>query len=141
VSRFCLDTSAYSHFKRGDPQVVHLIDRADWLGVPAVVLGELRAGFMQGGRAGRNEAELEAFLDHPVVELLVVDDAVARVYAEILVDLRRAGRPLPTNDVWVAATAAGAGAPVLTYDPHFRSIRRAGSLVLRFGDLEPPAST
>ncbi len=41
--RLCLDSSAYSHFKRGDPHVVDLIDRADWLGMPVIVLGELAA--------------------------------------------------------------------------------------------------
>ncbi|HEY3567135.1 MAG TPA: hypothetical protein VGP73_04305 [Thermoanaerobaculia bacterium] len=47
MSRYCLDTSAYSHFKRGDPAVVDLIDRADWLGLPSIALGELWIGFLQ----------------------------------------------------------------------------------------------
>ena len=130
MSRFCLDTSAYSQFKRGDPQVVELIDTADWLGVPAIVLGELRTGFLLGDRGERNEAELREFLFNPIVEELVVDDDVSRVYAEIVSALRRAGTPLPTNDIWIAASAARAGAPVLTYDPHFRQIARVGSIVL-----------
>lgn len=128
--RCCLDTSAYSHFKRGDLQAVDLIDRADWIGVPAIVLGELWLGFLLGGRADRNQTELAAFLAHPVVETLPVDDDVARLYAEIVVELRKAGTPLPTNDIWVAATAARAGATVLTYDAHFSAIKRVGSVVL-----------
>ena len=130
MSRFCLDTSAYSHFKRGDPAAVELIDGADWIGVPAVVVGELWIGFLLGGRLERNQAELREFLAHPAVEELAVDRRVARTYAEIVVALRRAGTPLPTNDAWVAATAAVAGAIVLTYDPHFERIQRVGSLVL-----------
>ena len=54
----------------------------------------------------------------------------ARVYAEIVTALRRAGTPLPTNDIWIAAIAARNGATVLTYDPHFRSIERIGSVIL-----------
>jgi tRNA(fMet)-specific endonuclease VapC len=130
VTRFCLDTSAYSYFKRGHTRITDLVDRADWIRVPAVVIGELQSGFLQGTHRTRNEAELDAFLAHPVTEMLVVDDGVARMYGEILVDLRKAGRPIPTNDIWIAATAARAGASVLTCDPHFRQIARVGSLVL-----------
>jgi tRNA(fMet)-specific endonuclease VapC len=130
VSRYCLDTSAYSNFKRGDRQIVDLIDRADWLGIPAVVLGELWVGFLQGGRLSANQAELEEFLAHPAVEELTVDREVSQIYAEIVVSLRRAGRPVPSNDIWIAANAARAGATVLTYDPHFGYIQRVGSIVL-----------
>lgn len=130
MSRYCLDTSAYSHFKRGEPRITRLVDEAEWLGLPAVALGELRVGFLLGGQAERNEAELREFLAHPVVEELPVDREVSRHYAEMVVDLRRAGTPLPTNDVWIAAAAARAGALVLTFDPHFREIKRVGSLVL-----------
>jgi predicted nucleic acid-binding protein len=130
MRRFCLDTSAYSHFKRGHRAAVDAIDRADWLGVPAVVIGELIAGFRQGGRARRNEAELEEFLGHSAVEVLPVNEDVARTYADVVLDLKGKGKPLPTNDIWIAATAAAAGAVVLTYDPHFNEIARVGSLVL-----------
>jgi len=131
MTRFCLDTSAYSHFKRGHAVVVEALDSAEWVGVPAVTIGELWAGFLQGTRAAGNGAELEEFLENPVVELLPIDDQVGRIYAEIVVELKRKGTPLPTNDIWIAATAARAGATILTYDPHFNQIARVGSLVLQ----------
>jgi predicted nucleic acid-binding protein len=131
VSRYCLDTSAYSHFQRGDADVVALLDGAQWVGVPAVVLGELRTGFILGGRRERHEAQLRDFLAHPAVDVVAVDDEVSRHYAEIVCDLRAAGSPLPTNDVWIAATASRAGALLLTYDAHFAGVARVGSLVLR----------
>jgi tRNA(fMet)-specific endonuclease VapC len=137
VSRYCLDTSAYSHFKRGDPAVAELLDSAEWIGVPSVVLGELWIGFVLGAQLDRNQAELREFLAAPVVEELPVDRRAARIYAEIVIALRRAGTPLPTNDLWVAATAAAAGATVLTYDAHFERIARVGSLVLP----TPPAAS
>jgi predicted nucleic acid-binding protein len=132
MTRYCLDTSAYSHFKRGHPVVVELLDSAEWVGVPAVTIGELWTGFLQGARVTANEAELAEFLANPAVELLPIDDHVARIYGEIVVELRRKGTPLPTNDIWIAATAARAGATVLTYDPHFTQIGRVGSVVLEF---------
>ena len=130
MSRICLDTSAYSHFRRGEPRVVEYLDRADWIGVPGIVVGELRAGFQLGSRADDNAGELDEFLSHPFVEALLVDTAVAQNYGEIFADLRSRGRPLPTNDIWIAATAARAGATVLTFDRHFESVARVGSIVL-----------
>jgi predicted nucleic acid-binding protein len=107
-----------------------LIDRAEWLGVPAVVLGELWIGFLARSRREANEFELAEFLRNPIVSVLPVDADVARVFADVVSDLRRAGRPLPTNDIWIAATAARAGATILTYDSHFESITRVGSHVI-----------
>lgn len=131
MSRYCLDTSGYSHFRRGDAAVAQLLDQAEWVGVPAVALGEMRTGFLLGGHRARNESELREFLANPVVRVLPVDDDVSRQYAEIVADLRRAGTPIPTNDIWIAATAARAGATVLTFDDHFEKITRVGAVVLR----------
>jgi tRNA(fMet)-specific endonuclease VapC len=128
--RYCLDTSAYSHFKRGEPEVVDLIDRADWLGVPTIVLGELAVGFRQGARRAVNETELERFLANPAVEVLPVSQDMAGLYADIVLDLKKAGTPLPANDIWIATVAARHGAAVLTYDEHFRAIGRVGSTIL-----------
>ena len=133
MSRYCVDTSAYSHFKLGDVDVVDILDSAEWIGVSTVVLGELWTGFLQGRSVKKNEGELREFLANPVVEVLKVDQDVARAYAEIVVDLRKAGSPIPTNDIWIAAAAARAGAAVLTYDSHFRSVSRVGSLILPRG--------
>ena len=131
MSRVCLDTSAYSHFKRGHHPAIEALTRASWVGVPTVVLGELRTGFRLGDRRARNDVELSKFLANPVVEVLDVDDEAAEIYSEIFVALRQAGTPVPTNDVWIAALAAREGAPVLTYDQHFRSIARIGTRILK----------
>jgi tRNA(fMet)-specific endonuclease VapC len=128
--RYCLDTSAYSHFKRGDPQVIDLIDRAEWLGIPVIVLGELAVGFRLGGRREQNEAELARFVSHPAVDVLTIGDDVVSLYAGIVVDLKEAGTPLPANDIWIAAVATRHGATVLTYDGHFKSIARVSATIL-----------
>jgi tRNA(fMet)-specific endonuclease VapC len=130
MSRVCIDTSAYSRFKRGHPPAVEAISRASWVGVSVVVLGELRTGFLLGRQSKQNEAEIRVFLANPVVEVLDVDSEASEIFAEIVVALRRAGTPVPTNDIWIAAVAAREGAPVLTYDGHFRSISRVSARVL-----------
>lgn len=130
MNRLCLDTSAYSNFQRGHRQTVDCIDGADWIGLPNVVRGELWAGFLLGNRVERNAQALALFLEHAAVEILDVDSKVARIYGEIFVELRRKGTPLPTNDIWIAATAVHAGATVLTFDAHFREVARVGVLLL-----------
>ena len=130
MSAYCLDTSAYSNFRRGNEEVATLLDQAELVGVPTVALGELRTGFLLGGRRQRNETELDAFLDNPVVQVLPVDSETSRHYAGIVAELRKAGTPLPTNDIWIAATAARNGTTVLTCDDHFERIARVGSLVV-----------
>jgi predicted nucleic acid-binding protein len=111
-------------------RAAELIDEAEWVGMPAITLGELLSGFRLGARRDRNEAVLREFLANPVVEVLDVDEEVSRHYADIVTDLRTAGTPIPTNDIWIAATAARAGAAVLSADEHFTAIARVGSIML-----------
>lgn len=129
--KLSLDTSAYSNFKRGHGESVDLVDAADWVGLSAVVLGELRAGFALGKKRAANERELGAFLENPVVHVLAIDDDAARIYADIVLALRAAGTPLPTNDIWIAAVSAREGATVLTFDDRFGAIGRVGHHILR----------
>ena len=130
MSRYCLDTVAYSHFKRGEPRTTALLDRAEWIGVPVIVIGELCAGFAKGSKFQKNLDELDEFLALPVVETLPVDRQTAELFGEMIDGLRRIGRPIPVNDVWIAATCARAGATLLTWDAHFRLIPRVGTIVL-----------
>ena len=128
--RICVDTSAYSHFKRGVASAVDAIARARSVAVPAIVLGELRGGFRFGTERTKNERELRTFLASPVVSVQEVDGDAADAYADIYAELRRAGTPIPTNDLWISALAARDGLTVVTFDRHFDLVRRVGVLVL-----------
>lgn len=117
-----LDTSAYSAAKRGHPGAVAAVRRADRLILTPVVLGELHAGFRLGKHARRNESELDAFLASPRVTVVDVDTETARRYAIIYQGLREAGTPIPTNDIWIAASAMQHGCAVVTADRHFANV-------------------
>jgi len=117
--RICLDTSGYSAFKRGRDPAVEIMRRASEIVLPATVLGELFAGVRQGRQRIRNLEELEAFRRSPRVRVASVDEETALAYAEIVAYLRRAGTPIPTNDVWIAASAMQVGLRVVTTDAHF----------------------
>jgi predicted nucleic acid-binding protein len=122
VSRIALDTSAYSAFKRGHREVVDHIRRAREILLPSVVLGELLGGFEAGSHSRRNRDELGLFLESPRVRPVPLGQATAERYALIYASLRRAGRPLPTNDLWIAASAMEHGAELVTLDRDFTHV-------------------
>ena len=117
-----LDTNAYTAFMLGVPEVLDVVAHAERLFLNSIVLGELLGGFAAGTREPKNRAELARFLDSPRVELLPVTAHTADSYALVYFGLRRKGQPIPTNDLWIAASALEHGAALLTRDAHFLQI-------------------
>lgn len=120
--RVLLDTNAYSAFMRGHPSLVARVRRAERVLLSAIVVGELLAGFRRGSRYERNSKTLETFLENPYVELLTVTYATADRFGRIAAALRAKGKPIPTNDMWIAAHAMETGADLLSFDQHYREI-------------------
>jgi tRNA(fMet)-specific endonuclease VapC len=117
-----LDTNAYTAFMLGSTEVLEVIAHAERLYLNSIVLGELLGGFAAGTRESKNRAELARFLDSPRVDVLSVTAQTADSYALIYAGLRRKGQPIPTNDLWIAASALEHGAALLTRDVHFSQI-------------------
>ena len=117
-----VDTSAYVAFKRGDGNIVEVLQTCPDLLLCATVLGELLAGFAAGTREARNREELGLFMQSPRVRTVVCGETTADNYALVFAALRRKGRPIPTNDLWIAASALEHGAGLLTLDSHFAEI-------------------
>ncbi|RPJ79375.1 MAG: type II toxin-antitoxin system VapC family toxin [Deltaproteobacteria bacterium] len=88
----------------------------------SISIGELLSGFKAGGQERKNREELEAFLDAPRVTSYQIDENTADFYAEILNTLRKAGTPIPTNDIWIASVAFQHGLRLFTQDRHFDAI-------------------
>ena len=117
-----LDTSAYSQLHRGHQAILDVVQRSETVALPTIVLGELHSGFRKGNRCAENTAWLTQFLSQPSVRVLNVTEETALRYAEIDVYLRKRGRPIPRNDVWIAAVALEHGLQLVTLDVHFREI-------------------
>ena len=124
MSPILLDTSAYSAALRGEARMVETGREADEISLSAVILGELKAGFARGRHREKNAQELARFLVSPRVRVLEVDEETSDRYAVILNSLRSSGTPIPTNDVWIAATAMQHGLRVVTTDQHFLKVRQ-----------------
>ena len=122
MRRVVLDTSAYSLLMRGRNEAAELLDAADEVYLPAVVIGELLAGFKKGSSEQRNREILDRFLAISRVAILPLDEEAAERYAVILDFLRRQGATIPTNDLWIAAHTFETGSVLVTFDEHFERI-------------------
>lgn len=117
-----MDTNVYAAFKRNNPEIVDLFRNLDFIGLDVTVLGELYAGFRGGNREKKNLKEVAEFINSPRLRLLCNDAGTAAFYAQIFYQLKKKGTPIPTNDMWIAASAMQNGLAVLTLDSHFALI-------------------
>lgn len=117
-----LDTNAYAAFKRGNAEVTAVLQHAPSILVCATVLGELLGGFAAGRKEDTNRRELQQFLSVSRVSVVACTAATADLYALVFAALRRKGTPIPTNDLWIAASSLEHGAALLTLDVHFQNI-------------------
>jgi tRNA(fMet)-specific endonuclease VapC len=117
-----LDTNAYAKYLRGDPRVLDALAGAGLVYMSVFVLGELSAGFRCGSMEKANRQTLEAFLGKPVVQVLEATRETADYFGLIKSSLKKAGQPLPLNDVWIAAHALETGSVLATYDAHFAAV-------------------
>jgi tRNA(fMet)-specific endonuclease VapC len=130
IRRLVLDTSAYSWLRGGHQAVLDLVAAAQIVIVPVTVLGELEAGFELGGRQRENRATLADFLAEPFVTVGSPSADTARRYGELFAHLRRAGTPVPINDIWIAAICLDCGGHLLTFDRHFERFPSLPATVL-----------
>ncbi|HYA93370.1 MAG TPA: type II toxin-antitoxin system VapC family toxin [Thermodesulfobacteriota bacterium] len=121
-SKIMMDTSAYVAFLRGNPGVKEVVQQADEIIFNPIVLGELKAGLLIGRNEKRNRAILKDFLSSPRVNIAEIDAETSDRYAVIVQSLRLKGTPIPTNDLWIAASAMQHGSMVLTTDKHYLEV-------------------
>jgi tRNA(fMet)-specific endonuclease VapC len=118
--RFLLDTNIVIALLEGDETVLTSLDQAAEVFIPAIVIGELFFGAAKSGRPSENTLKIERFASGRAV--LSCDLRVAREYGGLRQRLREKGRPLPENDVWIAATARCHELVLVTRDRHFREV-------------------
>ncbi|MGA9527111.1 MAG: type II toxin-antitoxin system VapC family toxin [Terriglobales bacterium] len=112
-----LDTNALSAAADDDRGVAAVLARADVVAIPVIVLGEYRHGIAQS----RNRASYENWLAELLDDCMVLDvtEPTTHYYAEITLELKRKGQPIPTNDIWIAALCRQHSLPLLSRDRHF----------------------
>lgn len=122
MKRISIDTNVYVAFKSNDARAVEAFRDCEVIGVDVTVIAELVTGFSLGSREKKNRQDLETFLNSPRVEVLLHDLETTEFYALIVRKLKVKGRPIPTNDVWIAANAMKHGLALYSFDAHFEEV-------------------
>jgi tRNA(fMet)-specific endonuclease VapC len=120
--RIALDTNRYVDLAAGSSDAVRVLEHAEEIALPFVVVAELRAGFAIGTKGAENERVLQRFLRKPHVRVLYASDTTTRTYATLYRQLRQAGTPIPTNDLRIAALVVEHGLVLYSRDAHFRRL-------------------
>lgn len=116
-----LDTNALSAAADRDSAALQVVAKAELLAVPVIVLGEYRMGIAQSRRRTEYENWLREWIG--AVKVLDVDDETTHHYAAIGFELRRSGKPIPTNDLWIAALWRQHLLPLISRDRHFDVVK------------------
>ena len=115
--RYLLDTNIVIAALSDDSDVVGNIEDADEYFVCATILGEVLYGAYLSTNADENLRRIDSF--HSKAGFLACDQTTAEMYGEIKTELRRKGRPIPDNDIWVTASAEQHSLTLVTRDVHF----------------------
>ena len=117
-----IDTNVLIELFEHNYQLPDMFRKYDHIHLPATVIGEYRAGITDSQLGRMNSRKLADYLKHETVDAVPITDATAEVYAKVFNALKARGRPIPQNDMWIAASALEHGADILTYDEHFRAV-------------------
>ena len=120
--KLVLDTSAYIECSKANSDFIEMLAKADTLYLPIVSYGELYYGFKYGLKFNSNLKRLDRFIFEFQVELINLDQKIAKIYGEICAELRKKGKPIPSNDLWIAACSKCVDGTLVTNDRHFEVI-------------------
>lgn len=117
-----IDTNAYVAYRTGDARMLAVLGRAEKVYLSLFVRAELLTGFRGGSRDGQNRSELEQFLSKSTVAEVFPTRQTAEFFSMIKTNLTRKGRPIPINDVWIAAHCMELGTTLVSLDAHFGEV-------------------
>jgi len=120
--KYLLDTNVVIALQRGDAGVRASIAQAAEVFIPATAVGELYYGALYSGNPARNVARVAELVAAAAV--LPCDVETALVYGDLKAELRKRGRPIPENDIWIAAIAVQHGLTLVSRDAHFEAVER-----------------
>ena len=107
---------------KGDQNVIDELQLASEIGITSITIGDLLSGFKGGTREKNNRKELNEFLDAPRIKLYSIDVDTSEFYANIINNLKKIGKPIPTNDIWIASVSLQHGLKLFTKDRHFNVV-------------------
>jgi tRNA(fMet)-specific endonuclease VapC len=115
-----VDTNALSAIADERDRIRELLGTATGIAVPVIAIGEYRSGIARSRDFLRYQQWLDEFI--LASRVLDIDESTTRSYAEISLELRKVGKPIPTNDIWIAALCRQHELPLLSRDRHFDTV-------------------
>ncbi len=122
MTSVALDTNAYRALYDGNKDVARHVRAAPEIGMPIVVMGELLFGIFNGTKQAESQERLRKFVSRDRVQILHITTETARFFGEIATELKKAGKPIQQNDIWIAALCKQHGYTLLTADNGFSHI-------------------
>jgi tRNA(fMet)-specific endonuclease VapC len=119
-NKFLSDTNIITAWLKGEASIADKIDKAKEIHIPIIVVGELYYGAMYSTHVQKNIRDIQSVTNH--YNVLNIDEAVTIEYGNIKAALRKKGRPIPENDIWLAAVARHYQLTLVTRDKHFKEI-------------------
>lgn len=120
--KLLLDTNAYSAFRRGNKKILNLLNKANKIYLPLIVIGELYYGFIDGNIFVRNKVLLDKFVNHPLITTLSLDLKTAELFGEISTVLKQKSIIIQQNDIWIAALCKQHNLILISNDRGFKYI-------------------
>ena len=117
-----LDTNTYTDLMRGDSSVISKVNAAEIVVLPFAVLGEVMFGAYHGRKFSGNMADLDNFMSEPGTKILHANDLTADIFGQISSELRKKGKQIQHNDIWIAALCRQHNLVLLTSDRGFENI-------------------
>jgi tRNA(fMet)-specific endonuclease VapC len=121
--QIAIDTNAYRALNDGNIELARIIRSTSLIGLPIIVLGELYNGIFAGSKQSENLSNLNRFLTLPRLDIINIDELTAKLFGEIASELKRIGRPIQQNDIWIAALCKQYGYKLATNDNGFSNIK------------------
>jgi len=125
--RYLLDTNIIIALFASEASIINNLVQADEVFIPSIVIGELHYGARKSGRFQENLERLEELVANSAI--IDCDSTTARQYGDVKNRLRIKGRPLPENDVWIAALALQYSLTLVTRDAHFQEVENLQTVV------------
>ena len=119
-NKFLLDTNIIAAWLKGETSVADKIDKAKEIHIPIIAVGELYYGALYSTQVAKNIKEIKSITANYGV--LQIDEKTTIAYGNIKAALRKKGKPIPENDIWIAAIAKRFKLVVVTRDKHFKEI-------------------
>jgi len=123
MTNILIDTNIYIEVFKNNKKVTHLLQTVDHIGISTITIGELLFGFRNGTKLTENKKELDEYCKLPRLTIYEIDSETADCYSSIKYQLKTDGKPIPTDDIWIAATAMQHGLSIFSFDKHFQNIK------------------